>query len=223
VAKANLTSIAAGAMSISASLLLIFTPELDAQSHWATKTLVTLIGAVSLYLVFAFIRWCLFLWHYRRLLGRWLYVTKASDGTTFRDENFAAMTFKLGFDGDLCYKVVLYPTIAGALKPGSEKRRGEARSLALNYDVVAETVELVFEVSFSQERAEDQTRKGRLSLSFTDKTLLEGDYVSQVWIDARNSRKLTISSGRMVATREIEKLRKLTGLPIAVAQANAAK
>lgn len=212
--KEDVTSIAAAVMSVSASVLLIFTPDLAADSHWAARIVVTLLGAVSLYAIFAAVRWCLFRWHYRHLLGRWLYVTSASDGITFRDENFASMTFSVGFDGDLSYKVLLYPTIRGVLVPNSEKIRGRASSLALSYDVGKECVELVFLVEFSQQRPEDQTRKGRLSLHFVGPTLLDGSYISEVWVSDGGSQKRTISSGRMVAARQIEQLRQITGIDL---------
>lgn len=210
--KDGINSIAVGVMSLAASVLIIFTPEVSPDSPWTTKLIVTLLGAISFSLIFAIVRWLMLRWHFRRLLGKWFYMTKPHEGIKFRNENFAAMTFSLGFDGELSYRVLLYPSISGLALRDSEKMRGRSDSLALNYDVSKECVELLFEVQFSRQQAEDQTRKGRLSLHFVDRTRLEGDYISEVWTGEGDAQRRISSLGTMVAARDVDRLCQLTGI-----------
>lgn len=211
--KASVSSAAAGIMSLAGSLLIIFIPPLDDDAGWAAKVLLTLIGAISLYAIYAAVRATLFRWHYRRLLGTWYYASRPHDGVTHREMNFAVMSFSLQPDGDLAYAVTLYRTIEGLRKRGCELSRGRSKSLALAYDIGGCCVELAFEVEFDGQRPEDQKRKGRLSLHFIEDGVLEGDFISEVW--AENVR--TISSGRVLATRTVDQLAERTGTPAAPA------
>jgi hypothetical protein len=178
----------------------------------------TLLGTLSLYLVFASLRWGLLWFHYRRLLGAWYYSTKPHEDVLFNDSNFAVMTFALDLEGELSYKVDLYQSLA-ALKARTGARRGCAASLALTYRVAEECVELVFRVEYFTGRPEDLNRKGRLSLHFNPSGLLEGDYISEVWESGADSPRRAVSSGRMIAARTIYDLEKATEAAEAAASA----
>ncbi len=204
--KHGLSSAAAWIMSLTASIATIFLPPIEQNSPLLLKLVGTIFGAIGFFVVFEFSRRLLFRWHYRHLLGRWYYASRPNAGVEFRDMNFAIMEFSLKPDGDIRYSVTLYPSIEGLRTPGSEASRGRANSLTLCYDVSAKCVELAFEVEFNQQRAEDHKRKGRLSLHFVDPRVLEGDYISEVWTTSGRTQKRTLSSGRMVATRDIDRL-----------------
>lgn len=205
--KSDLTSIAAATMSFLASVLLIFVPDIGPDSSWQMQLVGTGVGTLSLYLFFASFRWALFRLYYRRLLGSWYYSTRPHEDIRFKDANFALMTFSLGLDGDLSYKVDLYESLA-ALKARDRSRRGCAASLALTYSVPEDCVELVFRVEYFTGRMDDMNRKGRLSLHFSPAGLLEGDYISEVWEDGADKKQRAVSSGRMIAARTIYDLEK---------------
>ena len=214
MAKEKATSRAAWAMSLAGSILVILTPNLGPDASWAVKLIVTVVGAIGSYAVFETGRQLLMRFYYRRLLGKWYYVSRPRSEQRFRAENFAVMEFKLDGSGDLYYEVTLYPTVQGVVAPGSENPRAHAHSLALAYDLSRGCIDLVFKLEFTQRGCdEEQERKGRLSLKFQENSSwLQGDYTSAIWTGAQ--KKPALSSGILIAEREVAMLARRAGITL---------
>lgn len=198
----QVTSAAAAIMSSTAAVASFFVAPALESAGLSIQLAVAVIATAGFYAVFSIASRVLSVWRARRVLGRWFYVTKAYETSSFKDGNFAIMNFILNDDNDVEYQVELYKSFEDLNSKGRVQSRGAAISKACNYDAKTGAVDIVFSVRYTSDDASSGVRDGRLNLRFVKGGHMEGDWTSEVvkHLDGgRRSREL--SSGTMFAAR----------------------
>ena len=197
----SINSIAASIMSLTAAVSAIYLGPWIEASAPSIKAISVIVASAGLFGVFRIFQSVLARRRFRKLLGTWYYSSVPYAGSSFKDANFALMTFFIDAEGGLAYKVETYPSRKGLEVPGSEMSRGMATSRACQYDDVKKSVDIVFAYKTNSIEA-GGSRDGRLSLRLVNAGHLEGDWTSEVRFheDGSEARR-EISTGWLVAAR----------------------
>ncbi|MBO6717034.1 MAG: hypothetical protein JJ913_03650 [Rhizobiaceae bacterium] len=204
----RIASTAASLMSLAAAALSLFVVPLLEDANLALQILALLLSWVGFFAVFLATTHILARIRYRKLLGRWYYVTHPHPDSPHQDGNYAIMNFRMNRDYDIEYGVHLYDSLEALRSPATASMRGTASSNALHYAREAGKVYVLFEVKYMAGDPSNIRREGRLSLEFNSGDTLEGDWTSEVYAMERSKPVRAVSSGRMSAFRTFEDLKK---------------
>ncbi len=198
VSRSQIQTISASLLATVASAVAIWVQPHVSTASGAEKIVATLLGAAVLYVVytvcFRVLRWL----YYRKVSGRWHYVTLAESAR--KDQNYAAMTVGFTSEGTLRYKVDLYRTRDDLFS--RRNSTGIATSEAMDYDKEREQLHILYDVqknddpSMGSGRFAEPRRRGRLRLNLQDGTL-QGRWVSVF-------ERREVSQGWMFAARPEE-------------------
>ncbi|RKQ68840.1 hypothetical protein DES40_1614 [Litorimonas taeanensis] len=189
-----------GTSLILAATSVILAPKVS-QMALLPQIIYALFATIGFYSIFTLLKRGLTRYYLRGILGKWYYVTAPFSFSSFKDANYAVMTFYISAKGNLDYKVDLYPTRKGLEEPGSERSRGHAYTKSCRYHEADRKLDLVFNVNYAGETGQ-ATRDGRLFLRFVEAGHLEGDWVSEVSLHTDDSlQERQLSTGRMIAAR----------------------
>ncbi len=200
--RVRINSTAALGMSLVAAVSSILIAPIIENTDLIYQVAYALVATIGFFVFFSIIQRILTWLSFRKILGKWHYVTTPFSFSSYQDANYAVMTFFIAKDGNLNYKVDLYPTRKGVEIPGSEPSRGYAISKACRYDESTKKIDLVFSV-FYKDETNQGSRDGRLYLRFVEAGHLEGDWASEVSVhkDDDSVQQRRMSTGRMIAAR----------------------
>ncbi len=197
--KVNSVS-ALGTSIVAAVTFVIVAPRIEEMAI-SLQIIYAIFTTIGVFAVFSAFQYCLLRYFLKDILGKWYYATTPFEFSSYKDANFAIMTFYISKKGNLDYKVDLYPSRKGIEVSGSERSRGQAISRACRYEEVSRRLDLVFSVNYQGETGQ-ATRDGRLFLRFVEAGHLEGDWVSEVSVHLDDSlQERQLSTGRMIADR----------------------
>ena len=193
-------------MSVAASALSLFVAPMLESTDLKMKALAFLAASAGFFVVFLVTTRILALYRYRKLRGKWYYVTHPYEDAQYKDGNFAIMEFSVNRNFDIEYKVYLYYSVDSLKNQRSAKVKGKASSKALHYNLDKGEVHILFEVKYMTGDPTNINREGRLSLQLFSDGSLAGDWTSEVHIQEDGKTKRTSSSGKMRAFRTVDEL-----------------
>lgn len=200
--RTQINSIAASALALASGLVaFVFAPHVE-QAPIEVKLVYVLISALGLFCVFSLFEYCVTRYAYRKVLGTWYYRTLPYKDAQHQNSNYAIMEFFIGFDGNLQYRVELYPSYSALKSSNASGSIGTSKSRACRYDSEKKSIHIVFHVEFMSDQAEND-RSGKLSLHMINGGHLSGNWTSEVITqEGKAEFKRKISSGRMLAVRK---------------------
>lgn len=193
IRRSQIQAFSASLLAAAASATAVYIEPYIASATPAQRALYGLAGVPILYACFRISEFALRWFYFRKILGKWYYVTISNENVAYRDENYAEMKFFFDQNGSLHYRVQHFDNP----KDLQSKRNstGKATSEALDYVVSTGEVHVLYNVNLHKD---NMPRRGRLLLTLDSaQGFLYGEWASVVSTGTLDE----VSRGRMFATR----------------------